>query len=135
MARSNPSPSPPTVKPTNAELDVLRVLWERGPSTVRDVYAVLSENKELAYTTTLKTLQLMCEKGLVTCDRTHRSHVYAPTVPREQTQRKLVGDLLARGFGGSLGTFVLQALSAKRATPKELAEVRNLLEDYERSLR
>lgn len=135
MARMRSGLAPPTVKPTNAELDVLRVLWELGPSTVRDVYAVLSAKKALAYTTTLKTLQLMTEKRLVTRDPSQRSHVYAAAVPREQTQKKLVADLLARAFSGSLGTFVLQALSAKRATAKDVAEVTALMEEYERTLR
>src|SRR5215207_10866158 len=104
-------------RPTNAELDVLRELWSMGPATVRDVHARLSSAaKPLAYTTTLKTLQVMAEKGLVTRDDSQRSHIYSAAVPEEQTQRKLVGDLLTRAFSGSLGKFVMQALSAKRAT-------------------
>jgi BlaI family penicillinase repressor len=131
------SPEPPGVvaRPTNAELDVLRELWAMGPATVRDVHARLSAAKPLAYTTTLKTLQVMAEKGLVTRDESQRSHVYAAAVPQEQTQQKLVGDLLSRAFSNSLGTFVMQALSARRATAEELAEVRKLVEEYERSLR
>jgi BlaI family penicillinase repressor len=130
------SPEPPGVaRPTNAELDVLRELWAMGPATVRDVHARLSAARPLAYTTTLKTLQVMAEKGLVTRDESQRSHVYAAAVPQEQTQQKLVGDLLSRAFSNSLGTFVMQALSARRATAEELAEVRKLVEEYERSLR
>ena len=121
-------------KPTNAELEVLRELWTLGPSTVREVHARLSVSKPLAYTTTLKTLQVMAEKGLVTRDESKRSHVYAAAAEQDQTQRRLVGELLARAFDGSLGAFVMQALSVKRATPKELAEVRKLMEEYERSL-
>jgi BlaI family transcriptional regulator, penicillinase repressor len=136
MTDSPESPEPSGIaRPTNAELDVLRELWALGPATVRDVHARLSANKPLAYTTTLKTLQVMAEKGLVTRDESQRSHVYAAAVPQEQTQQKLVGDLLSRAFGNSLGTFVMQALSARRATADELAEVRKLVEEYERSLR
>lgn len=130
------SPEPSAIaRPTNAELDVLRELWAMGPATVRDVYTRLSAAKPLAYTTTLKTLQVMAEKGLVTRDESQRSHVYAAAVPQDQTQQKLVGDLLTRAFSGSLGTFIMQALSAKRATADELAEIRELVEEYERSLR
>ena len=131
------SPETPSVaRPTNAELDVLRELWAIGPATVRDVHARLSSAaKPLAYTTTLKTLQVMAEKGLVTRNESQRSHVYAAAVPQDQTQRKLVGDLLSRAFSGSLGTLIMQALSAKRATADELAEVRELVEEYERSLK
>jgi predicted transcriptional regulator len=132
-SQSEPTATEP--RPTNAELDVLRELWSLGPATVREVHARLSVAKPLAYTTTLKTLQVMAEKGLVTRDDSRRSHVYAAALPEDQTQRKLVGDLLSRAFSGSLGKFVLQALSAKRATPEELAEVRELVEEYERSTR
>lgn len=132
---SQSEPAAPEPRPTNAELDVLRELWQIGPATVREVHERLSVAKPLAYTTTLKTLQVMAEKGLVTRDDSQRSHVYTAAVPEDQTQRKLVGDLMSRAFGGSLGKFVLQALTAKRATPKELAEVRKLVEEYERSMR
>jgi BlaI family transcriptional regulator, penicillinase repressor len=121
------------VRPTNAELDVLRVLWDLGPATVRDVHVRLSVARPLAYTTTLKTLQLMAEKGLVTRDDSRRSHVYTAAAPREQTQQRLVGDLLTRAFSGSVATFVMQALSARRATPEELAEVKRFVEEYERN--
>jgi predicted transcriptional regulator len=131
-----PTEKSPTAKPTNAELDVLRELWAIGPATVREIHARLSSAaKPLAYTTTLKTLQVMAEKGLVTRDESQRSHVYAAAVPQDQTQQKLVGDLLTRAFSGSLGTFIMQALSAKRATADELAEVRKLVEEYERGQR
>ena len=122
-------------RPTNAELDVLRVLWEIGPATVRDVHARLSASKPLAYTTTLKTLQVMAEKGFVTRNDSQRSHVYAAALPADQTQRTLVGDLLARAFSGNLDKFIMQAVAAKRATPRELADVRKLLKEYERSLK
>jgi BlaI family penicillinase repressor len=132
---SQSEPTAPEPRPTNAELDVLRELWQIGPATVREVHERLSVAKPLAYTTTLKTLQVMAEKGLVTRDDSQRSHVYTAAAPEDQTQRKLVGDLLSRAFSGSLGKFVLQALSAKRATAEELAEVRELVEEYERSMR
>jgi BlaI family penicillinase repressor len=122
-------------RPTNAELNVLRVLWEIGPTTVREVHARLSASKPLAYTTTLKTLQVMAEKGFVTRDDSQRSHVYAAALPADQTQRTLVGDLLARAFSGNLDKFIMQAVAAKRATPRELADVRKLLKEYERSLK
>ena len=133
MAEPTQDASP--VRPTNAELEVLRELWALGPSTVREVHDRLSAAKPLAYTTTLKTLQVMAEKGLVTRDESKRSHVYAAAAPQDQTQRRLVGELLVRAFDGSLGAFVMQALSVKRATPEDLAEVRKLVEEYERSLR
>ncbi len=114
---------------------MLRELWDIGPATVREIHVRLSRTRPLAYTTTLKTLQVMAEKGLVTRDESRRSHVYAAALPEDQTQRTLVADLLTRAFSGSLGKFVLQALSAKRTTREELAEVRQLVEAYERSLR
>src|SRR5215217_7242229 len=129
------SPSSKTPKPTNAELDVLRELWEIGPATVREVHAKISMTKSWTYTTTLKTLQVMADKGLVTRDDSERSHVYKAARPANQTQRKLVADLLARAFRGDLDKFVLQAVAAKRPTAVELAEVRSLLDEYERKLR
>ena len=121
--------------PANSELDVLRVLWEIGPTTVREVHARLSVSKPLAYTTTLKTLQVMADKGFVTRDESQRSHVYAAALPADETQRTLVRDLLHRAFSGNLDKFVMQAVAAKRATPQELADVRRLLKEYERSLK
>jgi BlaI family transcriptional regulator, penicillinase repressor len=91
--------SPP--KPTDAELEILTVLWSRGPSTVRDVHEVIAGRKPTQYTTVLKQLQVMAEKGLVRRDEQQRSHVYAPARPREWTQRQLAGDLLQRAFEGS----------------------------------
>jgi predicted transcriptional regulator len=123
------------VKPNNSELEVLRVLWDLGSATVREVHAKLSATKPLAYTSTLKTLQVMAEKGLVTRDASQRSHVYVAAVPEHQTQQRLVGDLLTRAFGGRLGNFIMQALSAKPATPEEIAEVRTLMAEYERRMR
>jgi BlaI family transcriptional regulator, penicillinase repressor len=116
-------------RPTDAELAILRVLWERGASTVRQVHEILvARVGPTAYTTALKLLQIMTEKGLVRRDDTDRSHVYTPRLTEEQTQRQLVRDLLDRAFGGSASKLVLQALNARRATPEELGEIRKLIE-------
>jgi len=118
-------------KPTEAELAILRVLWERGPSTVREVTEVLEGERSSGYTTILKLLQIMTGKGLVRRNEESRSHVYQASVPPETTQRQLVRDLLDRAFGGSARQLIQQALSAKRASPEELAEIRRLLDDIE----
>ncbi|HTP35102.1 MAG TPA: BlaI/MecI/CopY family transcriptional regulator [Candidatus Acidoferrales bacterium] len=118
-------------RPTDAELDILAVLWSRGSSTVREVHEALQTRKPAQYTTILKLLQIMAEKGLVRRDETQRAHVYQASRPREWTQRQLAGDLLQRAFGGSARAFVLGALAAKRATKEELAELRRLLDEYE----
>jgi predicted transcriptional regulator len=119
-------------RPTEAELAILRVLWDRGPSTVRDVTDALRDERGTGYTTTLKLLQIMTDKGLVRRDDTARSHVYEAVLPAEETQRQLVRDLLDRAFGGSAQQLVVQALSARRASKQELAEIRQLLEELER---
>jgi BlaI family transcriptional regulator, penicillinase repressor len=120
------SAAPP--RPTDAELAILRVLWERGPSTVRQVHDVLARERPAAYTTALKLLQIMTEKGLVRRDETDRTHVYHARLSEEQTQRQLVRDLLDRAFGGSASKLVMQALAARRATPEELGEIRRLID-------
>ncbi len=117
-------------RPTEAELELLRVLWERGPLTVRDIHEALEDNPT-GYTTTLKILQKMTEKGLVRRDESSRSHVYEPVAKAEPTQRLLVRELLQNAFGGSPGRLVLAALSEKKATPAELAEIRRLLDELE----
>ena len=113
-------------KPTDAELSLLRVLWERGPSTVRQVAEAL--DRATGYTTVLKVLQIMTEKGLVVRDETSRTHIYAAAFSQDQTQRQLVSDLLERAFGGSATQLVLQALASNKATPEELAEIRKLID-------
>jgi predicted transcriptional regulator len=118
-------------RPTDAELAVLNVLWDRGPSTVRQIHEVISGDRDLGYTTVLKSLQVMTEKGLVVRDESERSHVYAATQTATQTQRSLLGDLMERAFGGSAAQLVIQALHAKRASKQELAEIRRLLEQAE----
>ena len=116
--------------PTGAELDILAVLWRRGPSSVREVHDALG--KESAYTTTLKQMQLMTDKGLLVRTERFRTHVYEAAVPREQTQRQIAGDLLTRAFDGSAKHLMLGALAAQPATPEELAEIRRVLDDFER---
>ena len=122
-------------KPTDAELEILTVLWSRGPSTVRDVHEVISARKPAQYTTVLKQLQVMAEKGLVCRDEKQRSHVYSPARPREWTQRQLAGDLLERAFEGSAKGLLLGALAARKASKKELAELRSLLDEYQKGKR
>lgn len=123
MTRNAPLP-----RPTDAELSILRVLWERGPSTVRQVHDVLRRERPTAYTTALKLLQIMTEKGLVRRDESDRTHIYHARLTEEQTQRQLVRDLLDRAFGGSATKLVMQALAARRATPEELGEIRKLID-------
>jgi predicted transcriptional regulator len=119
-------------KPTEAELAILRVLWERGPSTVRDVQQALEDERGTGYTTALKLLQIMTDKGLVRRDDRERTHVYEAVLPAEATQRQLVRDLLDRAFGGSATQLVMQALSAERASKSDLAEIRKLLDELEK---
>ena len=110
--------TPTLPRPTDAELAILRVLWAGGPSTVRAVHETLTRVNETGYTTTLKLLQIMAQKGLVTRDESRRSHVYAAAVPESETQRRILGDVLERAFGGSAHRLVMQALSAKKASPE-----------------
>ena len=117
--------------PTDAELEILAVLWERGPCTVRDVHEELAPERGVAYTTVLKLLQIMHEKGLVERNTAERSHVYRARVHRERTQRDLVRDLLDRAFNGSAAELVQRALAAKPATEAELDEIRELLQGME----
>lgn len=118
--------------PTEAELRLLRVLWERGPSTVREVQGALGGADESGYTTVLKLLQIMHGKGLVIRDESSRTHIYAAAVPPETTQRQLVSDLIERAFGGSAHRLVLQALSPQVASDEELERIREILGDLER---
>ena len=119
-------------RPTDAELAILRVLWRRGPSTVREVHAELEPT---GYTTALKQLQIMTEKGLVVRDETERAHVYAARKPQEEVQRGLVGDLVDRAFDGSASQLVLRALSSRPASEAELTEIRRLLDELEGAAR
>ena len=116
-------------RPTDAELAILRVIWERGPSTVRQVHEVLERDRPTGYTTVLKMLQIMIDKGLVLRDESERTHVYRARLSEQQTQRQLVRDLLERAFDGSAAKLVMQALAARRASREELAEIRKLLDE------
>ena len=119
-------------RPTDGELSILRVLWERGPSTVRDVHSILNTRDETGYTTTLKLMQIMTEKGLVQRNESARTHVYEACLPESEAQRQFVGDLVDRVFRGSAAKLVLQALSGKKASADELNQIRNLHDDIER---
>jgi predicted transcriptional regulator len=115
-------------RPTDSELAILGVLWRLGASTVRQVHEELSSEQATGYTTVLKLMQIMFEKGLVTRDETQRAHVYAPIVSEQKTQKQLLGDLLNRAFSGSMSKLVLQALTTQRTSAAELAEIRDLLD-------
>ena len=118
-------------RPTDAELAILRVLWQRGPSTVRDVHEELSGEQSTGYTTVLKLLQIMTDKGLVVRDESNRAHVYQPRHSEQRTQRQLLTDLADRAFGGSPAKLVMQALSGQRTTAEELNAIRELLDQLE----
>jgi predicted transcriptional regulator len=115
-------------RPTDAELAILRILWDRGACTVRQVHEELCRDRSSAYTTALKMLQIMTEKGLVRRDVSERTHVYQSKLSEEQTQKQLVRDLVDRAFRGSASKLVVQALASRRASAEELAEIRNLIE-------
>jgi predicted transcriptional regulator len=121
-----------TPRPTDAELAILRVLWERGPSTVRDVHQALSRSQDSGYTTVLKLLQIMTDKGIVVRDESQRAHVYVPKISEQRTQRQLLGDLVDRAFGGSSAKLVLHALSERPASTEELRHIRTLLDELEK---
>jgi len=122
---------PKIPKPTESELSILRILWNRGPSTVREIWEQTSPEQKTGYTTVLKLMQIMYEKGLLTRDETERSHVYSARVSEEQTQKQVIGHLLERVFSGSAPKLVMQALAVKKATPEELAQIRKLLDELE----
>ena len=125
-------PKPPELpRPTDAELEILTVLWSRGPSTVRDVHETITRRRPAQYTTVLKMLQIMAEKRLVERDEKQRAHVYHASRPREWTQRQLAGDLIQRAFNGSAKSLILGALSARTTSRQELAEIRKILDEYE----
>jgi len=124
-------PRPPSTRPTDAELAILQVLWQNGPSTVRDVHEELGRAAGTGYTTVLKTMQIMFEKGLLERDTSQRAHVYSPARPAEEVRRSLVADLTERAFEGSAARLVMQALSSERASSEELAEIRHLLAGLE----
>src|SRR5882762_9726409 len=121
----------PLQKPTASELEILRVLWERGPSTVREVHQELSEKKALGYTTVLKLLQIMTAKGTVRRNEEQRAHVYEVCQPATETKLLLVGDVLQRVFEGSASELMIHALDGRRTSKKELDELRRLLDEHE----
>lgn len=125
MAKEKP------VRPTEAELAILRVLWARGPCTVREVQDTIEPQRGTGYTTTLKLMQIMHEKGLVRRNDSQRTHVYTAAVSKTRTQRQLLGQLLNQAFEGSAQQLVLQALATKKSTPAELAEIRRLLDELD----
>jgi predicted transcriptional regulator len=117
-------------RPTDAELEILTALWSIGPATVRAVYDVINRRRPAQYSTVLKFMQIMAQKGLVRRDETQRAHVYEAARPREWTQRQLAGDLLERAFSGSAKALLIGALSARKTSRKELAEMQRLLDGY-----
>ena len=118
-------------RPTDAELEILAILWEEGPSTVRDVHSRLSTRRPTGYTTALKTMQIMAEKGLVNRDESRRTHVYAAKLEREQAQRSFVSDMLGSIFGGSPKSLVMRALESDDVTADDLAEIRKAIDEFE----
>ena len=118
-------------QPTDVELAILRVLWRLGPSTVREVYLALQSSRDTGYSTALKMMQIMLEKGLLRRDDSQRPQVYTPSQPEEQTQRQMVNDLLQKVFGGSARKLVLRAVESERVSAQELAEIRKLLKQME----
>lgn len=122
----------PAARPTETELDILSVLWELGPSTVRQVHTSLNKRRKTGYTTVLKMMQIMTEKGLLTRDESQRSHIYKARYREESTQKQLVKDLVKRAFGGSTEKLVMQALATKKASPQQIAEIRKMLDELER---
>jgi predicted transcriptional regulator len=123
-------PRPP--RPTDAELAILTELWQRGPSTVREIHAALHPTRGTGYTTVLKLMQIMVDKGLLAREEDQRSHVYRPLLEQRNTQQTLVGDLIDKAFAGSASELVLNALSTKPASASELAEIRAMLDTIER---
>ena len=118
-------------KPTASELEILRVLWTRGPSTVREVHDSLKETRAMGYTSVLKFLQIMTVKGTVRRNETQRAHVYEACLPAEQTKRQLAGDMLQRVFEGSASQLMMHALAGRKASREEIDELRRLLNQYE----
>jgi predicted transcriptional regulator len=120
-----------TPGPTAGELAILAVLWDKGPSTVRDIHEALHQDTETGYTTTLKLMQIMVEKGLLVREDDGRRHIYRPALSEEKTQKQLVQDLLDKVFAGSAEKLVMRALSAKKVSPKELQRIREMLDEME----
>lgn len=122
---------PQSSQPTEVELQILRVLWDAGAAAVRDIHLALSAEKDTNYSTTVKMLSVMLDKGLVKRDESVRPHVYRPVAAQKTTQQRMLRDLMQKAFDGSAGSLVLQALSSKKASKEELAEIRRLLDQLE----
>lgn len=120
---------PSNLKPTESELEILQVLWEKEPTTVRDVHETLAAIKDAGYTTTLKLMQIMHEKGLVTRDDSNKTHIYKSNVSKEKTQQQLVGKMITNLFGGSASQMVMQALGNKKPSQQELEEIQKLIDE------
>ena len=120
--------------PTPSELEILHILWTRGPSTVREIHAVLSKEKDVGYTSALKLLQIMTGKGLVTRTEDQRAHVYTATQPAETTKQQFAADVLQRVFRGSASQLMQHVLSGRRGSKTEIEEIRRMLDEYERKL-
>ncbi|MCK4887858.1 MAG: BlaI/MecI/CopY family transcriptional regulator [Planctomycetes bacterium] len=118
-------------QPTNKELAILQVLWEIGSATVRMVNGEINKVKKTGYTTTLKLMQIMTEKGSLICDKSQFKHVYAPAITEEKAQNGMVGDLLEKAFSGSAAKLVMRALSAKKVSTKELAKIKKMVDSWE----
>ena len=119
-------------KPTDSEMKILSVIWEHGPKTVREVYDLISQKETIGYTTVLKFMQIMTEKGLLERDASVRPQIFSAAQPQQQTQKMMLRDLVDRAFAGSPGNLALQALSTRKSTPQELREIRALLDKLER---
>ena len=117
--------------PTDREIAILRILWDKGPSTVKQVNEAMNKDRATGYTTTLKLMQIMAEKGLVVRDESAFQHVYKPAISEEKAQKQLVGNLLERAFSGSAEKLVMRALSAKKVSPEELSRIRKMLDELE----
>jgi len=124
-----------TRKPTASELEILHVLWERGPSTVREVYQALNEKRPIGYTSVLKLMQIMTAKGTVRRDEQQRAHVYEAVQPAEKTKRQLALDVLQRVFDGSASELMMHALAGRKDSQEEIDEMRRLLNEHERKIR
>ncbi|HRH48830.1 MAG TPA: BlaI/MecI/CopY family transcriptional regulator [Panacibacter sp.] len=120
------------LKPTESELEILQVLWDKGAATVRDVHEVLSVYKDSGYTTTLKLMQIMHEKGIVTRDDSNKTHIYKPNVDKGKTQQQMVGKMVDALFGGSASQLVMQALGSSQPSKEELDEIQNLLNNLKK---
>jgi len=124
-----------TPSPTPMELEILRVLWQLGPSTVREVHEVLNQSKPTGYTTVLKLLQIMTVKGMVRRDEAERAHIYEASQPAEQTKRRLVRDLLDKAFAGSASELTMHALAGKKESRQQIEEIRRMLDEYEKGIK